>query len=149
MHIRQLTETDVEVYRALRLHSLRESPHAFTNSYEEFSQRTLDSIAQQFRGHENFTLGAFEDDQLVGMVGFYRETRVETAAQRLHRQHVRAAGVSIARHRAGAADRSDRSRQTPARSEAASCSASSSRRPRPNACTNHWASSCMAANRMP
>ena len=34
-------------YRALRLRSLRESPHAFTNSFEEFSQRTLDSIAQQ------------------------------------------------------------------------------------------------------
>ena len=37
MHIRQLTETDVEIFRALRLRCLRESPHAFTNSYEEFS----------------------------------------------------------------------------------------------------------------
>jgi ribosomal protein S18 acetylase RimI-like enzyme len=73
MHIRQLTETDVEIYRELRLTCLREAPHAFTNSYEEFSQRTLDSIAQQFRAAENFTLGAFEDNQLVGMVGFYRE----------------------------------------------------------------------------
>ncbi len=73
MHIRQLTESDVEIYRALRLKSLRESPHAFTNSAEEFSQRTIDSIAHQFRAGENFTLGAFEDKQLVGMVGFYRE----------------------------------------------------------------------------
>jgi ribosomal protein S18 acetylase RimI-like enzyme len=74
MHIRQLTEADVEIYRTLRLTCLCESPHAFTSSSEEFSQRTLDSIAQQLRGHENFTLGAFEDEQLVGMVGFYRET---------------------------------------------------------------------------
>lgn len=74
MHIRQLTEADVEIYRALRLACLRESPHAFTSSHEEFSQRTLDSITQQLRGQENFMLGAFEDEQLVGMVGFYRET---------------------------------------------------------------------------
>ncbi len=74
MHIRQLTEADAEVYRTLRLRSLGESPHAFTNSYEEFSQRTLDSIAQQFRGHDSFTLGSFEDDRLVGIVGFYRES---------------------------------------------------------------------------
>jgi ribosomal protein S18 acetylase RimI-like enzyme len=77
MHIRQLTEADVEIYRELRAYGLRESPRAFTNSYEEFSQRTLDSIAQQFRSHENFTLGALEDNQLVGMVGFYRENALK------------------------------------------------------------------------
>jgi ribosomal protein S18 acetylase RimI-like enzyme len=77
MHIRTLTESDVEIYRVLRLQSLRESPHAFTNSAEEFSQRTLDSITQQFRMKENFTLGAFEDQQLAGMVGFYRETALK------------------------------------------------------------------------
>jgi ribosomal protein S18 acetylase RimI-like enzyme len=77
MPIRQLHDTDVEIYRALRLTCLRESPHAFTNSYEEFSQRTNESIALQLRGHENFTLGAFEADRLVGMVGFYRETALK------------------------------------------------------------------------
>jgi len=77
MHIRQLTEADVEIYRALRLYCLREAPHAFTNSYEEFSQRTLDSITQQLRGQENFMLGDVEDEQLVGMVGFYRETALK------------------------------------------------------------------------
>jgi ribosomal protein S18 acetylase RimI-like enzyme len=77
MHIRQLRDTDVGIYRVLRATCLRESPHAFTTSYEEFSQRTTDSIAQQLRGHENFTLGAFEDDRLVGMVGFYRESALK------------------------------------------------------------------------
>ncbi len=77
MYLRQLTEADVEIYRELRAYCLRESPRAFTNSYEEFSQRTLDSIAQQFRGHDSFTLGAFEDDRLVGMVGFYRESALK------------------------------------------------------------------------
>ena len=77
MHIRQLTDVDVELYRVLRAHCLRESPRAFTTSYEEFSQRATESLAQQLRGHENFTLGAFEDDQLVGMVGFYRENALK------------------------------------------------------------------------
>jgi ribosomal protein S18 acetylase RimI-like enzyme len=77
VHIRQLTEADVEIYRVLRLHCLRESPQAFTTSHEEFSRRTTDSIAQQLRGYENFTLGAFEDEQLVGMVGFYRESALK------------------------------------------------------------------------
>jgi ribosomal protein S18 acetylase RimI-like enzyme len=77
MPIRQLHDTDVEIYRVLRATCLRESPHAFTSSYEEFSQRTRDSLAQQLRGHENFTLGTFEDDRLVGMVGFNRENALK------------------------------------------------------------------------
>jgi len=81
MVIRQLTETDTALFRVLRLRALRESPHAFTNSYEEFSLQPLESIAQRFRdqvnSHVNFTLGAFQDDQLVGIVGFYRETALK------------------------------------------------------------------------
>ncbi len=78
MHIRQLTEADVEAYRVLRLHSLRESPRAFTNSYEEFSQKSNEATVRRFReqvaSRVDFTLGAFEDGRLVGMVGFYRES---------------------------------------------------------------------------
>ena len=81
MVIRQLTETDAALFRVLRLRALRESPHAFTNSYEEFSQQPLESTAQRFRdqvnSRVNFTLGAFQDDQLVGIVGFYRETALK------------------------------------------------------------------------
>jgi ribosomal protein S18 acetylase RimI-like enzyme len=81
MHIRQLTETDATIFRVLRLRALRESPHAFTNSYEEFSQQPLESTVQRFRDQVNsrinFMLGAFVDDQLVGIVGFYRETALK------------------------------------------------------------------------
>jgi ribosomal protein S18 acetylase RimI-like enzyme len=81
MHIRQLTDEDAVIFRAMRLRSLRESPHAFTNSYEEYSQQPLESTAQRFRdqvnSRVNFTLGAFQDDQLVGIVGFYRETALK------------------------------------------------------------------------
>ena len=81
MIIRQLTETDAQVFRAFRLRSLRESPHAFTNSYEEYSRQDVERTAQRFRdqvaSNVDFTLGAFEADQLVGMVGFYRETALK------------------------------------------------------------------------
>jgi ribosomal protein S18 acetylase RimI-like enzyme len=81
MVIRQLTETDAAIFRVLRLRALRESPHAFTNSYEEFSQQPLENTARRFRdqvdSHVNFTLGTFQADQLVGIVGFYRETALK------------------------------------------------------------------------
>lgn len=81
MIIRQLTETDAQVFHAFRLRSLRESPHAFTNSYEEYSRQAIERTAQRFRdqvaSNVDFTLGAFEDEQLIGMVGFYRETALK------------------------------------------------------------------------
>jgi ribosomal protein S18 acetylase RimI-like enzyme len=81
MHIRQLTEADAEIFRAFRLSSLREAPRAFTNSYEEYGQQTVDSTAQRFRDQVasgiNFTIGAFEEGRLVGTVGFYRETALK------------------------------------------------------------------------
>ena len=81
MHIRQLTADDVAIFYPFRLRSLRESPHAFTNSYEEYSHQTLENVAQRFRqqavSDSDFTLGAFEEEQLVGMVGFYRESALK------------------------------------------------------------------------
>jgi ribosomal protein S18 acetylase RimI-like enzyme len=81
MHIRQLTEADAEMFRAFRLSSLHEAPHAFTNSYEEYSQQTVEATARRFReqvaSQVDFMLGAFEDGQLIGSLGFYRETALK------------------------------------------------------------------------
>jgi ribosomal protein S18 acetylase RimI-like enzyme len=81
MHIRQLTEADAEIFRAFRLYSLREAPHAFTNSFEEYSQQTVEATARRFReqvaSQADFMLGAFEDGQLIGSVGFHRETALK------------------------------------------------------------------------
>ena len=86
MIVRALTETDAQVFRDMRLRALREEPAAFTTSCEEFSQRPLDRIAARFRNDptDEFMLGAFDGEQLVGMVGFYRER----AMKQRHRGNV-------------------------------------------------------------
>ena len=74
MEIRPLTESDVNSFRELRLHALREEPAAFTASAEEFEQQSLEVVAQRLiNTPENFVLGAFVDRALVGLAGFHRE----------------------------------------------------------------------------
>ena len=77
--LRLLTPADAAIFRDLRLRALREDPVAFTSSTEEFSHQTLDKIAARFRSDpaESFMLGAFQERQLVGLVGFYRESRLK------------------------------------------------------------------------
>ena len=80
MHIRRLGTDDVVAYRALRLRALQTSPEAFGSSYEETVALSLESMVRWLApGPEapySFFLGAFDPD-LMGMVGFVRETRVK------------------------------------------------------------------------
>jgi ribosomal protein S18 acetylase RimI-like enzyme len=79
LEVRLLTPADAAAFRDIRLQALHEEPTAFTSSAEEFSHQTLDKIATRFRSDpaESFMLGAFQDRQLVGLVGFYRETALK------------------------------------------------------------------------
>ena len=80
MHIRRLGADDVVAYRALRLRALQTSPEAFGSSYEETVAQSLEHMARRLapgpQEPYTFFLGAFDPD-LIGTVGFVRETRLK------------------------------------------------------------------------
>ena len=83
MIIRKLVENDAESLWKLRLYALETVPASFGDSPEELRMTSVAEYASRLRsgGPENFVLGAFEDEALVGMMGFYRET----ATKRRHK----------------------------------------------------------------
>ena len=79
MFLRVLTPADTESYRALRLEALTLEPAAFGSSAEDFENEPLESIGKRLQTIDfgNFTLGAFEGEQLVGIVTFFVEPRAK------------------------------------------------------------------------
>ncbi len=80
MNIRFLDENDSLIYREIRLSSLKESPFAFSDSYEDqLNKSILDfqiEIKKIINPIESFTLGAFSNkSQLIGFVKFKRDNR--------------------------------------------------------------------------
>lgn len=75
IELRVLTPDDAPTYWALRLRALREEPYAFGSSYEDSKDRPMAEVEKRLAGEgDNFTLGAFEGETLVGMVTFHRQT---------------------------------------------------------------------------
>ncbi len=79
LNIRALTEDDARDFRRLRLRALREHPDAFGSSYEAERAQPLEAVAGRMRrtaaSPDDFTLGAYREGELMGMVGFFREQR--------------------------------------------------------------------------
>jgi ribosomal protein S18 acetylase RimI-like enzyme len=77
MLTRVLTSSDVEAYRVLRLEALTLEPMAFLSSAQDFEKETLESVAVRLQSEPfgKFMVGAFVNQQLVGMVGFLSEVR--------------------------------------------------------------------------
>jgi ribosomal protein S18 acetylase RimI-like enzyme len=98
MEIRELTASDAEAFRVVRLEGLQLNPEAFGSSYEEQKDRPLSSYADRLRDSaatpDAFTLGAFEGG-LVGTAGFVRDQ----GAKMRHKGMIW--GVYVAQHARG------------------------------------------------
>ncbi|WP_138419677.1 GNAT family N-acetyltransferase [Aquibacillus sediminis] len=78
MDIRQLDSKDAEKYLAIRLEALQNSPDAFASSYEEERDQPVEKYQNRFEAPKNaFTFGAFEDDQLVGVITLVKEQLIK------------------------------------------------------------------------
>jgi ribosomal protein S18 acetylase RimI-like enzyme len=67
--------SDAFAFQALRLSALRDSPTAFTSSYEEECDTPACAIEERLAtGPGRYIVGAFAGAELVGIVGLVRET---------------------------------------------------------------------------
>src|SRR5215212_4306028 len=90
--VRDLTGTDAAAFRAIRLRSLQEHPEAFASAYEDEKDFPLEQTAEHLNKPtaERFILGAFVNDELIGIVGGYRDSLRKCK----HRGHIGAMYVS-------------------------------------------------------
>jgi len=75
MYIRQLIVSDAEKYWEIRLEALKQAPEAFLTSYEDAVKREnpIAQVVSNFTTEGNYTFGAFEGDDLIGVVTLLRE----------------------------------------------------------------------------
>ena len=99
MNIRRLLASDSDRFQALRLQALRDSPGAFSSSYEEECDTAPAAVAQFLT--DRIMLGAFVGVDLVGMIGVGREAMRKTR----HKGFIRAMYVAPGQRGAGLAKR--------------------------------------------
>jgi ribosomal protein S18 acetylase RimI-like enzyme len=73
---RILTAADASAYWKIRLEALEGDPEAFSSSAEDHRLLTVKDVAARLVPSDplnNFVVGAFAGDQLIGTAGFYRD----------------------------------------------------------------------------
>jgi ribosomal protein S18 acetylase RimI-like enzyme len=77
IHVRQLTPDDAEIYRAIRLESLKLDGEAFGSSFEFESAQTTAWFADRLRQSAGF--GAFQNGELAGTACLAVQQGLKTA----------------------------------------------------------------------
>ncbi|HEX2620160.1 MAG TPA: GNAT family N-acetyltransferase, partial [Phototrophicaceae bacterium] len=90
--VRDLIGTDAEAFQRVRLRSLKEHPTAFGSAYEDEKDFPLEQTAEHLDRPttERFILGAFLGDDLIGIIGGYRDSLRKCR----HRAHIGAMYVA-------------------------------------------------------
>lgn len=78
MEIRRMRADEAKDYWELRLEALKNNPEAFASSYEEAVERKnpLEGVAANLE--RAVTLGAYEEDKLIGVITFVRGGGLKT-----------------------------------------------------------------------
>jgi RimJ/RimL family protein N-acetyltransferase len=78
VEIRLLDPKDASMYQEIRLAALKANPEAFSSSYEEELEYSLEKFESRLNFDHVYTFGAFEDTRLIGVVTLILETRNKT-----------------------------------------------------------------------
>ena len=85
MEIRYLNADDAGEWLRLRLEALKGDPEAFGASFEEYQALSPEEVKRRlWSSSDAFVVGAFDEDRLVGMAGFYRDQGIKSR----HKGHV-------------------------------------------------------------
>lgn len=94
--LRLLQQAEAQAYRELRLQSYLEDPFAFSGSYNDEYDKSVEDFQEELlvKGDppEWFVLGAYESDRLIGFVKFQRDER----SKAIHKSMVHAMFVDPA-----------------------------------------------------
>jgi len=77
--VRLLTTEDASEWIRLRLEALEVDPQAFSASLDEYRSLSLDEVKKRLWSNPDaFVVGAFDDEKMSGMAGFYRDRGPKT-----------------------------------------------------------------------
>ncbi|SES66852.1 Protein N-acetyltransferase, RimJ/RimL family [Oceanobacillus limi] len=78
MKVRRLNENDVKQYHKIRLEALKNSPEAFSSSYQEEIEKPIEVYRSRLASTEgSITFGYEDNDQVCGVITVVKENKAK------------------------------------------------------------------------